>query len=149
MQLTDFYVEENEALGTFMYQFQFIEEIIVDNITINNNDITQNVNIQQGVFYLNTYEGGNVSVSNLNVLNSDLRSKRAIEFWLSSGTGSMTIENVYANNVTLDTDATVIKTQSLKNFSMNNSTFVNVNPRDSSDTSPKLLELTAINLYNQ
>ena len=122
---------------------------MMDNVTINNNDITQNVNIQQGVIYLSTYDGGNVSISNFNVLNSDLRSKHAIEYWLRSGTGSMTIENVYVNNVTLDTDATVIKTQSQKSFSMKNSTFINVNPRVSSDNSPKLLELSSISLNDQ
>ena len=77
VEMHDFYVETTDALATFIFETSFVIEIIVSNITINNNDIASND--PTGIFYFNPFSGGVLSITNLNVMNSDIGAKHAID----------------------------------------------------------------------
>ena len=138
VEMSDFYVETTDALATFIFEVSFINEIIVDNITINNNDIASND--PTGIFYFNPFSGGVLNLSNINIINSNIGAKHAIEY-RQSGTGIANIQNLYVENVTLGIDTKIIKTQSLLTIYLKNGTFIAVKPQDLGDSTPKLVDL--------
>ena len=117
----------------------------MDNITINNNDIS-NTN-PTGIIF-GEQAGGTIELSNIFVTNSDIGAKHIFEYRQLS-TGTLKIENVHVENVTLGTDTKIFKTQSLTSFEMKNCNFSNAHPFDSSDSSPKIIELGSIALFDQ
>ena len=146
IEVYDMYVEHTDALEIFVFEFRFANTIIMDNITINNNDISSND--PTGIFYLNTFGGGLIKLSNIKIMNSDIGTKHVFEYRISR-TGSMIIENVYANNVTLGTDTKLFKTQQLTSLTMANNIFSQIYPQDQGDSSTKIIDLSAIHLTDQ
>ena len=116
----------------------------MDNITINNNDISSS----DPTGFFRTMNGGSIEQSNITIKNSNIGAKHVFEYCQSSA-GKIKIQDVYVNNVTLGTNTKIFKTQSLTSFEMRNSTFSNVHPSYSGDSSPKLIELRSIALAEQ
>ena len=135
-----------DALEIFVFEFSFANTIIMNNITINNNDISSND--PTGIIYLNTFGGGLITLSNITIMNSDIGAKHAFEYRISQ-TGSMIIEDVYANNVTLGTDTKLVKTQQLTSLTMTNCVFSQIHPHDQGDSSTKIIDLSSIYLIDQ
>ena len=146
IEMYDMYFEQTDALNNFIVDLQLIGMIILDNITINNNDILNTDPV--GFFYFIPFGIGTVQVSNLTIMNSDLGAKPIIDIQVT-GTAALNIQDVYVENVTLGTDTKIFKTQSLRTFSMKNSTFKQVQPQVSGDTTPKLVDLSSIALTDQ
>ena len=65
------------------------------------------------------------------------------------GTGSLIAEDFYVQNVTLGNESKIIKAQSLKSFRMKNNIFSKVQPRQLSDTTTKLIELSSLVITDQ
>ena len=140
------YFEQTDALNNFIVDLQLIGEIIMDNVIINNNDILNTDPV--GFFYFIPFGIGTIQASNLTIMNSDLGAKPIIDIQVT-GTAALTIQDVYVENVTLGADTKIFKTQSLRTFSMKNSTFKQVQPQVSGDTTPKLVDLSSIALTDQ
>ena len=117
----------------------------MDNITVNDNDI---LNINPTGIFFGELNGGSVELSNILIKNSDIGVKHVFEY-RQSIPGTIKIENVHVENVTLGTDTKILKAQTLTCFEIINSTFSNVHPSDSGDSSPKLIELGSIALANR
>ena len=146
VEIYDVYIEHTDALEIFIFEISFINTLIMNNITINNNDISSND--PTGIFYLNTFKDGSIKLSNITITNSDIGAKHAFEYRIAQ-TGSMTIEDVSASNVTLGTDTKLFKTQQLINLTMTNSMFSQIHPKDQGDSSTKIIDLSAIHLTDQ
>ena len=116
----------------------------MDNITVTNNDISSS----DPTGFFGAMNGGRIELSNITIKNSDIGVKHVFEYHQSS-TGTIKIQDVYVDNVTLGTDTKIFKTQSLTSFEMRNSTYSSVHPSDSSDSSPKLTKLGSIALADQ
>ena len=84
----DMYFEQTDALNNFIIDLQFIGQIIMDNITINNNDILNTD--PTGFFYFIPSDNGVIQASNINVVNSNIGAKPIINF-VVSGTVNMNI----------------------------------------------------------
>ena len=76
-------------------------------------------------------------------MNSNVGTKHPIDY-LSDGTGNLTIQDIYVNNVTLDSDTKIIKTQSASSFYMRNCTFIETHPKEIGDSTVKLIGLSSI-----
>ena len=139
------YFEQVDAVQDLIVETSFILNMKIDNITVNNNVITNNV--PTGFFFGNM-NGGSIQLSNITVTNSNFGAKHVFEFIQSSG-DTIKIEDVYIENTSLGTGTKIFKTQSLSGFIMRNSTFSNVNPLKSDDSSLKLIELESIVLVDQ
>ena len=142
----DMYFEQTDALNNFIIDLQFIGQIIMDNITINNNDILNTD--PTGFFYFIPSDNGVIQASNINVINNDVGAKPIINF-VVSGTVNMNIQNVFAQNVTLVADTKMFKTQFLRTFNMRNSTFIGMKSQVLGDTTSKILELSSLVLADQ
>ena len=146
IEMYDMYFEHTDALNNFIVDLRFIGQIVMDNITINNNDILNTD--PAGFFYFIPFDDGVIQASNLNIMNSDIGVKPIIDF-VVAGTVNMSIQNVFAQNVTLGTDTKMFKTQSLRTFNMRNSTFIGIKSQVLGDTTPKILELSSLALADQ
>ena len=142
----DMYFEQTDALKNFIIDLQFIGLIMIDNVTINNNDILNTDPV--GFFYFIPVDNGVIQASNINVMNCDIGAKPIIDVEVT-GTVMMTVKNVFAQNVTSGTDTKMFKTQSLRTFCMRNSTFIQVQPQVSGDTISKIVKLSSIALNDQ
>ena len=98
--------------------------------------------------FFRTLNGGNVELSNILVMNSNIGVKHVFEYRQTSK-GIIKMENVHVENVTQGTDTKIVKTQSLTRFSMHNCSFSNVNPSDLGFSSPKFIELGSIALTDE
>ena len=145
LEINNMYLERANALELYTINVYVTQEIVLRNIMINNNDVSNPDST--GIFFLSPLKNGITEVSNFNVMNSDIGAKHAIEY-RQTESGIITFENVYAENVTLGTDARVIRAQSLTSFYLKNSTFIQIRPRDLGDSTPKLVELSLV-LTNQ
>ena len=116
----------------------------MDNITINNNDISSS----DPTGFFRTMNAGRIELSNITIKNSNIGTKHIFEYRQSSA-GTIKIQDVYVDNVTLGTDTKIFKMQSLTSFEMKNSTFSKVHPSGLGDSSPKLIELGSIALADQ
>ena len=116
----------------------------MDNITVTNNDVSSS----DPTGFFRTMNGGRIELSNITITNSNIGVKHMFEYRQSS-TGILKIQDVYVDNVTFGTDTKIFKTQSLTSFEMRNSTYSNVHPSDSSDSSPKIIEIGSIALADQ
>ena len=139
------YLERSDAVNELIVESSYFDTIKMDNITVNNNDIS-NIN-PTGIFF-GELNGGSVELSNIFVTNSNIGAKHVFEYRQSS-TGTIKMENVHVENVTLGTDTKILKAQSLTSFEMNNCSFSNVHPSDSGDSSPKFIELGSLVLVDQ
>ena len=78
VDIYDVYIEHTDALEIFIFKISFINTLIMNNITINNNDISSND--PTGIYYLSTFYGGIVRLSNVTIMNSDIGAKHAFEY---------------------------------------------------------------------
>ena len=145
LDISNMYVNNTDAVDDFIFDF-FVDEIKLTNITINDNDIANQEST--GIIFINNFRGTTVTATNINITNSNLGPKHVIEYD-QTNPGTMMIENVYVENVTLGTETKILKVQPLSSFSMKNSMFVQVHPEDSGDSSAKLVELSSIVLIDQ
>ena len=146
IELYDMYFEQTDALNNLIIDFQFIGGVIMNNITINNNDILNTDPV--GFFHFLLFDNGVIQASNITITDSDIGVKPIIMSEVI-GSISMTIEDVFVRNVTLGTDTKIIKTQSLNSFSMKNTTFIEVKPQVAGDNTPKMVGLSSLVLTDQ
>ena len=146
IEFHDMYFELTDALTNLIIEIQFIGDIIMNNITINNNDILNTD--PTGFFHFLPLDGRTIQVSNLTIMNSNIGDKPIIEVE-PIGTANMRIDDVFVQNVTLNTDNNIVRTQSLKSFSIKNSTLIQLKPQVEDDTTPKAVELSSLILKDQ
>ena len=70
VEIYDMYIENNDAVNSFIIRSVFVREITYGNITVSNNDISNTDPI--GVFYITTFNGGHVNLNNITIKNSDI-----------------------------------------------------------------------------
>ena len=143
VEMNDVYLEKADTTEVTIIVVLTTPEIVINNVTINNNDISNTD--PTGIIYISPSNNGTAKFSNITVMNSDIAAKRVIEY-VQEGTGYITIENLYTKNVTLGTDARIISAQSSTRFYLKNSTFIEVKPRDLGDSTAKLIALPSIEL---
>ena len=146
IEMRDMYFEQTDALNNLIIDYQFIGGIIMDNITINNNDILNTDPI--GFFHFIPFDNGVLQATNITIMNSNIGVKPIIDLKVA-GTLIMTIENVFVQNVTMGTNTKMFEAQSLRSLYFKNSTFIQVQPQVSGDTTPKIIGLTSIALTDQ
>ena len=134
------YFEQVDAVQDLIFETSFIFNMKIDNITVNNNDISSND--PTGIFFGNM-NGASIQLSNITVTNSNFGAKHMFEYRQSCN-DIIKIEDVYIENTSLGTGTKIFKTQSLSGFYMKNSTFSNVHPSNLGDSSPKFIEFGSI-----
>ena len=144
--INDMYIENADTVEVFIVSATRAQIIGVNNVTINNNDISSTD--PTGIIHLSPLSDGVATVSNFTVMNSDIGAKQALDY-RQAGSGNITIENVYVKNVTLGADTKIIRTPSISSFHLKNSTFIDVKPQNLGDSTPKLVELPSIVMANQ
>ena len=146
IEMHDSYFEQTDSFNNLIINFIYVQEMVMDNVTINNNDIANTDPV--GFFHFLLFDNGIIQASNISIMNSNIGVKPIIQFEVV-GAASMTLEDVFVQNVTLGIDTKIVKTQSLKSFNMKNSTFIEVKPQVSGDTTPKMIELSSHILTDQ
>ena len=145
VEINDLYIENADTVEVFIISVTQTQEIILNNVTINHNDISSTD--PTGIIHLSPLSDGTATVSNLTVTNSNIGAKQALDY-RQAGSGNITIENVYVKNVTLGADTKIIRTPSISSFHLKNSTFIDVKPQDLGDSTPKIVELPSIVMTN-
>ena len=126
LDISNMHIDHTDAVDDLIFEF-FVAEVKLTNVTIDNNDISNQEST--GIIYINSILGTDVTVSNINITNSNVGPKHVIEYD-QSGAGSLIIENVYVDNVTLGTDTKIFRAQSISSFIMSNSMFSQVHPQE-------------------
>ena len=144
-EVSNFYFEQIDANQDLIFESSFIVDLKMNNITVNNNDIS---NTDPTGFFFGSMNGGSIELSNITITNSIFRAKPVFDY-RQSGTGTIKMQDVYVDTVSLGTDTKILKTQSLSEFEMINCSFSNVDPYILGDSSPKFVELGSIALADQ
>ena len=93
VEMKDVYIENAQALRSSVVGIQTTQEIVLSNITINNNDVSNPD--PTGIIHLEPLNDGTAMVLDFTVTNSSLGAKYGIEY-IQTGLGNITIENLYA-----------------------------------------------------
>jgi hypothetical protein len=99
----------------------------------------------EGIFYIENNEHGTLFATDFTMKNSNLGYKHAFDY-ASTVPGSMVLENFHFENLTLNTDDSLIRAQRLSNMSLKNITFTRIYQSDPIDSSNKMISISSLDL---
>ena len=135
-------IDNFDALAAFS-----VYTIRVHNITLNNVTIINNDNSGSGtdaIFHLFTYDQSHIEVNDFRVVDSNLGFRSAF-YYFPVDNGYLSFMNSSFTNVTLNTGANLIQTETLLELKVENITFDDVKQVSTSDTSNAMLKFGTLN----
>jgi len=139
----DAFIEKSDALFLYIIQIIMTNEILIKNLTLSQLDMS--TTSTDSIIFLDTFDQGKVTVSNLNVIDCNIASRDVLFYWLI-GSGNFTLDSVTFKNITMDSWASLISAESVHNFWINNSSFKQISQVESSDISNVMLKISSMNL---
>ena len=141
--MTDTYIYNASTSSTNYISITAMNEIFLTNTTI---DMSVGTSSSSTPFVSATITNqGNITADGFIVTNTDFASQYGISL-TSSTSLNLSIHNISFDNVTMDSNVVLIKTDDIVGLDVDNMQFSNIVPSDSSDTTNKIFEVGSINL---